>query len=114
MARKEKSKNGLLAIAEQKLKAGKSAEARRMVEGHLKRHKKDAEGHRLLGEVLLARGDLKPALDAFQEAHRLEPGRGDILSGIGLTLARGGALAEARRALAVAVDQRVHAKAFLQ
>ncbi|PYM65410.1 MAG: hypothetical protein DMD79_04770 [Candidatus Rokuibacteriota bacterium] len=47
-----------------------------------------ASGHQALGRVLVARGELTRAADAFQESLRLGPKRGEALNDLGGTLDR--------------------------
>lgn len=81
------------------MRAGRFKEARGTLEQLLLQHPHVAEIHRLLGDVLLALGDIAGGERALRSTLRLEPQRADSWTQLGAILAHSGRKDEAEAAL---------------
>ena len=77
------------------LRAGRLRDARRAALDEIGRHPDDVTLRNILGVVELADGNAREAELVLLHANRLEPGRPEVVSNLGLALVRQGRMAEA-------------------
>jgi protein O-GlcNAc transferase len=87
------------------LAQGRLVDAEALLEGRLRREPDDAHLHYFLGMVREARGRVRPAIDAFRESIRLDPGSAQTMRRLGFSLESAGEHAEAARCYRSAVER---------
>jgi len=93
-ARQEMAAMDLVALAQQRLRAGQIEEAETQVRAALKADPRSAEAYTLLAMIAEQRGQSKQAGDHYAKAVGLAPTRGAMLNNYGAWLCRDGRAAE--------------------